>query len=68
MKKEVIEVKGMMCSHCEGRVTAAIEALDGVKSVKADAKKAKVTVKFDEAKLSLAEISEKIKSCGYEVL
>lgn len=68
MKKEVIEVRGMMCSHCEGRVNDALSSVDGVKSVKADAKKAKVTVKFDEEKTSLSELKEKIKAVGYEVL
>ncbi|MBQ6380426.1 MAG: heavy metal translocating P-type ATPase [Clostridia bacterium] len=31
-KQMVIQVEGMMCPHCEARVKAALEALDGVQS------------------------------------
>lgn len=33
MKNYVLEIQGMMCSHCTGRVEKALAAVDGVKSV-----------------------------------
>ncbi len=30
--EKIINVEGMMCEHCEGRVKAALEALDGIES------------------------------------
>lgn len=68
MKKDTISVKGMSCSHCEGRVNIAVSAINGVKAVKASAKKSEVVVKFDEALTSLGVISEEIKKVGYEVI
>ena len=37
--KMKIKVEGMMCAHCAGKVTEALSALSGVKSVKTDLKK-----------------------------
>lgn len=33
-----VRIDGMMCEHCEKAVTTALSAVDGVGSVKADAK------------------------------
>ncbi len=68
MKKETFSVKGMMCAHCEARVTNALSALEGVKSVKASAKKGEVSVKYEESALSADTIRDTIKETGYEVL
>lgn len=67
MTKETLSVTGMSCAHCESRVNAALEAMEGVKSAKATAKKNEVTVKFDESKLEIAAIKAKIIETGYEV-
>lgn len=66
MKKAVIGVNGMSCAHCEGRVNAALEALEGVKSAKASAKKSEVTVKFDEAAVAYEKLIEAINQAGYK--
>lgn len=67
MTKESITVKGMSCAHCEGRVNGAVEALAGVKSCKASAKKARAEVKFDESTVTLDGIRAAITEAGYEV-
>lgn len=67
MTKETIAVKGMSCAHCEARVNGALSALNGVKDTKASAKKASVTVKFDESAVSLDTIRHAITEAGYEV-
>lgn len=65
MTKETITVKGMSCAHCEARVDNALNALPGVKASKASAKKASVTVKFDEAAVTLDAIRKAITDAGY---
>ena len=66
MAKEKIVVNGMSCAHCEARVNAALEAVEGVKSSKASAKKNEVVVKFDETAVSLDTLKEAIRGAGYE--
>lgn len=65
MTKEVISVSGMSCSHCEARVTAAVEALEGVKSCKASAKKSVAVVKFDPTLIQPEAIKEAIRAIGF---
>ena len=40
----VLKVEGMMCGHCTARVEAALTAVSGVKSAKADLAAGTVTV------------------------
>lgn len=37
--EKIIEIKGMMCGHCEAHVKKALEALDGVTSAEASHEK-----------------------------
>lgn len=67
MKKE-IKVNGMMCAHCEARVTKAVTALDGVESCVASAAEGTVKVEYDESKVSIQAIKDAIKAQDYEVL
>lgn len=49
--EKTIEIKGMMCGHCEKHVKAALEALEGVVSAEASHEKgtAVVTLSVDVA-------------------
>ena len=42
--EKIIEIKGMMCGHCEAHVKKALEALDGVTSAEASHEKRKLAV------------------------
>ena len=66
MDKLSISVKGMSCAHCEARVNTAVEALPGVKSCKASAKKGEVTFKFDPAVTGPDAVKVAIREAGYE--
>jgi len=68
MKKEVLNVVGMSCVHCEARVNVAVSEIEGVKSCKANAVKDKVTVKYDENKTNLKAIIDAIIAAEYEVI
>ncbi len=65
--KITIGIKGMMCPHCEARVKAALEAIDGVESADVSHVEERATVTLssavDESVLKAAVID-----AGYEVL
>lgn len=44
--EKIMEVKGMMCIHCEARVKKALEKLDGVTEATASHETGKVVVKM----------------------
>lgn len=66
-KKEagvILKVEGMMCPHCEARVKAAVEAVEGVTSAVPSHKKNTVTV-FGQCDLD--KVRAVIKEQGYKV-
>ncbi|SDT33451.1 copper chaperone [Paenibacillaceae bacterium GAS479] len=66
MKTEVLKVKGMTCGHCVSSVEGAVKEAGGAATV--DLAGGKVTIEFDEAKLSLQSIKEAIEEQGYDVI
>ena len=65
--KEILNVKGMMCDHCEATVEKKVKAIAGVTAVKADHTSGKVTVEFTSP-ATLTEVKEAIKAADYEVI
>ena len=47
MTKKTLKVEGMMCEVCTGKVEAALSALPGVTSAKANHEKGTAVVVFD---------------------
>ncbi|HEY7703335.1 MAG TPA: heavy-metal-associated domain-containing protein [Acidimicrobiia bacterium] len=62
-----ISVPEIHCDHCKTSLEAAVGALAGVSEVSVDIPAAVVTVAFDEAAVSRAEIVGAIEGQGYEV-
>jgi len=60
-----LRVRGMMCEHCEKRVTQALSALPGVIAVQADHKTGRCTVRHSGADLS--DMKRAIRDAGYRV-
>ncbi|MCL2839670.1 MAG: cation transporter [Defluviitaleaceae bacterium] len=67
MKKEVLNVSGMSCGHCEKAVIMALEDI-GVAEVIASSTEQKVEITFDPAKLTLETIEKEIAEAGYIVI
>ena len=65
--KEILNVKGMMCGHCEATVEKRVKAIAGVTAVKADHTSGKVTVEFTSP-ATLTQVNEAIKAADYEVI
>ncbi|WP_394542661.1 copper chaperone CopZ [Priestia aryabhattai] len=67
MEKVTLSVKGMSCGHCVKAVEGSVGELNGVQHVEVNLSEAKVTVEFDQNKVSLESIKEAIDDQGYEV-
>lgn len=65
MAQVKINIDGMSCMHCVGRVKQYIDALGGVKE--SDVQIGSATVTFDESKVSQADIEAAIVKSGYRV-
>ena len=65
MKQITVSIEGMMCMHCQGHVSEALNALDGVTAqVSLENKNAVLTT---EKELSDDAIRSAVKNAGYEV-
>lgn len=69
MAKETttLSVPGMSCSHCEAAIKKAVSALNGVDKVSVDLKGKKVSVDYDQEKVTLKTIKDSIEDQGYDV-
>jgi copper chaperone len=66
MANAVLHVEGMSCAHCVKSIEEALQQI-GVKA-KVDLAEKKVTVEFDERKVSLAKIKQAIEEQGYDLV
>lgn len=65
--KCTLSVTGMMCEHCEKRVTTALLQLPGMHKAQADAKNNTVVCEFDESQTTVDQIRETVEDVGYDV-
>ena len=63
----LLQVAGMTCTGCEGRVANVLGRLDGVRNTTADHQAGEVRVLFDPEQTSAETISAAIAGAGYEV-
>lgn len=63
-----VPVKGMRCSACVMHVNKALNDIDGIKDVSVNLKAANITVTYDSAKCSLADMKNAIDEAGYEMI
>ncbi len=68
MTQETINIKGMMCGHCQATVEKAIKAVKGVKSVTVDLAKKQATVEYDAAATDINNIKKAVVDAGYDVV
>ncbi|MDW8220171.1 MAG: heavy-metal-associated domain-containing protein [Bacteroidota bacterium] len=64
-RKETIKVWGN-CNMCKKTIEAALKGVDGVSSASWDKKTKILTVVFDDAKISLEQIEQKVAATGYD--
>jgi len=63
-----LQVKGMSCASCTGRVERAIVSLDGVISANVNLATERVDIGFDQSTGNIKPITEAIETLGYTVL
>jgi copper chaperone CopZ len=68
MKKVDLKVYGMSCTGCENSIKRVLSKLLGVNEVIADSKIMKVEIEFDDSRLSLDTIIQKIEDLGFKVV
>jgi copper chaperone len=61
-----MDIGGMSCGHCVGAVRKALQELPGVDVQQVDIGSAQV--RFDDANVTEAQISEAVEAAGYRVL
>ncbi|MCG7853807.1 MAG: copper ion binding protein, partial [Methanosarcinaceae archaeon] len=65
--KNIVNVRGMTCAHCQKRVSDAISEVKGVGSVEVSLENNTATVSFDSGVTDLDEIKRAVVDAGYEV-
>jgi copper chaperone CopZ len=63
---EVIGSQQLVCAGCEERVEDLLKGLEGVSQVRAQARKQRIDVLFDTAKLDATAIAVRLSQAGYE--
>ena len=62
--EKTMKIEGMMCGHCENAVKTALEAIDGVEAVTADAKAGTAVVRVQPG-VSEEAMNEAVTKAGY---
>ena len=68
METLTLTVTGMTCGGCENSVKRALGRLDGVGEISASHAERKVVVALDPAKVTAAQVRDKITACGFAVM
>jgi len=61
-----LNVTGMTCDHCRGRVEGSLKAIAGVYGVYVDLSDACAEVDFDDGKTDQDALVEAVKAAGYQ--
>ncbi len=67
-KKMDIAITGMTCVACSNRVEKGLQRMDGVTSANVNFATEKAVVAFDNEKVDIPAIQEKIRALGYDVV
>lgn len=68
MTKNNLKILGMTCSACAKASERAVKKLDGVTEANVNYSTEKLSISYDENKVSLHQIQEAISKAGYEAL
>jgi len=63
---EVVGSQRLACAGCEERIEELLKGMEGVGQVRAQARKQRIEVLFDAAKLDADAIAERLAQAGYE--
>ncbi|AKB85821.1 heavy-metal-associated domain-containing protein [Methanococcoides methylutens] len=66
--KVTIDVHGMTCMHCHGRVISVSSSLEGTKTVQKSLEDNNTNVSFDLEKVTIDEVRQVVIGTGQEVV
>ena len=66
MKTEVYNIEGMSCAACSSAVERVTRKIEGVENSSVNLTTAKMTITYDEAKVTQAMIEEKVERAGFK--
>ena len=61
----ILDITGMQSQHCQGIIERTVNALQGIKEIKANIATSKAEIKYDPEKLKVFEIIKAIENAGY---
>ena len=69
MKKATLQLETLTCPSCLAKIEGALKGLDGIDkdTLNVSFNSSKVKVDFDDSKLAIEDIQQKISKLGYEV-
>lgn len=65
--EKTLRVEGMTCASCSQTVEKVISQLDGVSEASVNLATEKLTVHYNEAKVTLEDLADTVKDAGYEL-
>ena len=65
MRTEVFRVSGMSCAACSANIEKLCNSLDGVSSCNVNLTTERMTISYDETRLSKEELFSRVKGIGY---
>ena len=68
MKNLLLSIQGMTCSHCTNFIKTTVEELPGIEEVEVTLKDGTAVVKYDDTKVSSAQISDAVKDTHFMLL
>lgn len=70
MKKAILQLDTLVCPSCSMKIETAVKSMSGVdkESVNVLFNSSKLKLEFDDANVSVDEISDVITKLGYDVL
>lgn len=66
-KRIALTIQGMECPNCVMRLEGIEDKLEGVLRVEASYQKGRMTVEYNDAQVSEAQIQAAVRRLGYEV-
>ncbi|MBS4210625.1 heavy metal translocating P-type ATPase [Bacillus sp. FJAT-50079] len=68
MSESTFKIKGMTCAACSNRVEKGLSRMEGVEKAAVNLALEQASVTFDESKIKIGDIEQKVKDLGYDVV
>ncbi|MBE5966243.1 MAG: copper-translocating P-type ATPase [Lachnospiraceae bacterium] len=68
MNKETVKITGMTCAACAQRIQKSVSKLDGVNEANVNIATERLSVEYEESKVSKAKIQEVVEKLGYGII